>query len=715
MLRRLFLFLVVFLLMAPTARASEAFGPWSAVPGEEGTKAYDPELEPFSSAEQAERLSWACVDESGAAISPTEREQLAQIFRAAADVYDGKFSFGAGAALVSGPANSGTPENGGYRPGKAGMQAFLAQERSLLSNGLWTPYAGRSLQRTGVERGERVRVYPSAQGGWQVSLGEGRGIIGKSQGTKLAGLIPEEPTTPLDLNSDLPEACGLQGASPQGPTLQSQLLNPGDFLLDQVLYVPGKLANAGFEFVQPHAFSYTFWTAHTERGDLITQIPETCKAAGQDSRYLSQAEISEGCDGNRALGWSATAFDNPGEGSWFISAAQVVQWLVSGMYMLILFGAAIAYMLRGHRNSSTRIIQIVPKILLAALLTLFAGVIIGAGITVSNLIVQAIFEFSSSRPVGSLNAIVLQAGHVAGGPDLIQRIVELLVSSAAVFFYFVFVLASLARQIVLVLLVIFAPLAAMTLIVPRWRPHFRTYVRALAVCLVVPIALAAILKVGMSINPLVINPEGAYGSAEGFLGLMLLIATLWMMYKAIRWAVDYARHGDAALQPLRQAGARLLDPRGRSGSEGQSSPDLVPGERASIAGAVRTAGDRVTTAITTVGSQLGSHGALGTPQSAVPTLGSGQEEDPVQRFQSRRRSKGGPRRVSSGVARSWKQGLLSHLKSQEQSAGRKLTRAEIDQARREYERNSGMRMKQNNGIWSMERVSPETGETGEKT
>ena len=711
MLRRLFLVLVLIGFLFPAgARASGDYGPWSAQPGEGGTTAYDPDLQPWATADLAERLSWACVDKSGAAISPSEREYLAGIFTAAADVYDGTFNFGAGAALVSGPAASGAPKNGGYRPGRSGMEAFIADEKNLLERGIWTPYSGRSLQRVGVERGERVRTYPSAQGGWQISLGEGRGIIGKSQGKKLAGMIPAEALTPLDLSSDLPEACGLIAGGPEGPTLQSQLLNPGDFLLDQILYVPGKLAASGFEFVQPHAFSYTFWTPHTERGDLMWQIPESCKPAGQDSRYLSRAEISDSCAGGESLGWSQTAFDNPGKGSWFIAAAQILQWLVSGMYMVILFGAAVVYMFRGRASSSIQIMQIVPRILLSVLLTLFAGVIIGAGVSASNLIVQAIFDFSGSRPIGSLNTIVLQAGHVVGGPDLIQRLVELLTSAAAVFFYFVFVLASLARQIMLVLLVILAPIAAMTLIVPRWRPHFRTYVRVLAVCLVVPVALAAILKVGMSINPLLINPEGAYGSTEGFLGLLLMIVTLWLMYKSIRWAVDYARHGDSALQPLRDAGSRLLDPAGsRRDGEKANSPDLVPGERASIAGAVRTAGDRVSTAISTVGSQLGSHGAMGTvsPAQAQGAIGPGSGGGSLEQFQNRRRTDTGTRRVSASVAKSWKQGLLQHLKAQETASGRKLTRAEIDRARRQYEQSSGMRMKQRNGVWTMERVAVE--------
>jgi hypothetical protein len=652
-------------------------------------------------------MSWACVDKSGTAISATDREYLAQIFTAAADVYSGNFQFGAGAALVTGAGSSGAPENGGYRAGRSGMEVFIADEKKLLRQGLWTPYAGRSLQRRGVEGGENVRTYPAARAGWQVALGEGQGMIKKRQGIRLAQLIPSSASTPLGLSAEMPEACGMLIAGTDEPTLQSQLLHPGDFLLDQVLYVPGKLANASFEFIQPHAFSYTFWTPHTERGDLMWQIPESCQTNGQGSTYLSQSEISDACDGTQSLGWSESAFDNPGQGSWFISAAQVIQWLVSGMYLLILFASAIVYMFRGHRGQSLNILRLVPRILLSVLLTLFAGVLIGAGISVSNMAVQAIFEFSNSKPLGSLNAIILHSGHVVGGPDLIQRLVELLVSAAAVFFYFVFVLASLARQVLLVALVITAPLAAMCLIVPRWRKHFSTYLRVLAICLVVPIALAGILKVGMSINPLLINPEGAYGSTEGFLGLLLIIVTLWMMYKAIRWGVDYARFGQAALQPLRDAGNRLLDPSSAAQIGGSDKPggDLVPGERASLAGAVRTAGDRVSTAISTVGSQIGAG-----PVALPAPSGVGTEDERLHRFQSRRKLQSrssGVKRVSAETARSWKSGLVEHLRAEQKAAGRKLTREEIQQARRGYEQSSGMKMRQKNGIWFMETVDPE--------
>jgi hypothetical protein len=474
------------------------------------------------------------------------------------------------------------------------------------------------------------------------------------------------------------------------PTLQTQLLRPGDFLIDQVLYVPGRIAAAGFEFVQPYAFSYTFWTPHTERADLLWDVPQDCR---QQPGFLDRRERADGCVRGEALGWTASGYKERGERSWFVAAAQILQWLISGTYMLILFSAAVVYMFRGHRYQHMHVLRILPRILLSVVLTLFAGVILGAAISLSNMAVGMIFEWNTSRPLGSLNTILLQSGNITGGPDLVQRLVELGTSVAAVFFYIVFILFSLARQIALVGLVILAPLAAMTLIVPRWRVYFKTYARIFAVCLLVPVALAFVLKIGMSINPLVVDPEGAYGNPEGFLGLLLLMVTFWIMYRVIRFAFEYAKTGGPVVRPLLDAGRRLARGEIEPPSSDRPAAPLVPADREALA---PHAGAMVASTATSAPVALPAT----TPEKKT-SVSEKLRKEPAGRDR---------KRISAAAARKWRGGLRSYLKRCQTKIGRKLSREEIEQATQKYKERVGD-LQHEKGSWYLARLQPGEGET----
>lgn len=680
----LVLFLLLLLPTSASAETAGEYGPWSAGPGAAGTTAYDPTLEPWSSPDLKEKISWACIDSRGRAISPADRELLSQIYLAGADVYAGRMSFGAGAVLGGTP--SAAPPNGGYPQGERGMQAFVRNEKSLLRRGLWTPYSARALLRKDGRGG--AKIYRAATPGWQIFLGESGSSVRPRQGKKVAALLNDRAKTPLSLSEKLPEACGMQIGGLDQPTLQTQLLRPGDFLIDQVLYVPGRLAASSFEFVQPYAFSYTFWTPHTERADLLWDAPEDCR---QDPGFLDRRERADGCVRGEALGWTASGYEDRGERSWFIVAAQILQWLISGTYMLILFSAAIVYMFRGHRYQHMHVLRILPRIILSIILTLFAGVILGAAISLSNMAVGTIFEWNATRPLGSLNSILLQAGNITGGPDLVQRLVELGTSVAAVFFYIVFILFSLARQIALVGLVILAPLAAMTLIVPRWRVYFRTYVRIFAVCLIVPVALAFVLKIGMSINPLVLDPEGAYGNPEGFLGLLLLLVTFWIMYRVIRFSFEYAKTGGPLLQPLLDAGRRLA--RGEISSPGEGvGGALVPANREALA------------ATGTL--------AAATALPAAPPAPAREKETTVSERLRKNPGNRDRKRISAGAARKWRSGLKAYLERCQEKAGRKLNREEMEQATEKYRERVGD-LNHEGGSWYLSRLDPGSPEGGE--
>jgi hypothetical protein len=646
-----------------------------------GSQMYDPEMEPLVPREFSEASAYLCVDEKGNSLSLAEQEIFSQISLAAADVFDGTFSFGQGALLSAGDDTSAIPENGGYISGRGGMQNFLRDERALLLRGWWTPYDGRSLLRESAEAGEGIKSYENKAKGWLTTIGSGRPLPRKS-GLNITKVLPTNAKHPLALSSNLPEACGLQVPDPKQPSLQTQLQRPGDYLIDQVLYVPGKLAYSTQEFLQPHAFRYTFWTPHTERGDLMWEVPTSCVPKGD--KYFSTAERKGACEAYTPLGYSDNLVSNSKENSWFLAAAKTLQWLVSGTYFLILFASALLYMFRGSTTSIGGILQIVPRIFLAMIFTLLAGFFMGSLISLSNHLVQLVFSFDSSPAVGSLNTFLLQAGNIVGGPDIIQRLVSLLVGIFTVFFFAVFLLASLLRQILLVALIILAPLAALAFIVPSWKRYFSFYWRTLAACLLLPVILALVLKIGVSINPLLLRPEAAYGEIQGFLGILLVLVTLWLMYRFIRFSYEFALRGSSALQ--------LDEMRSLLGSEKKSlergGAELTPLKEAP-APALPLASER---AKSLPGEEKKR---LIEGEKATPTHSASQST--WSSFQNKKKER---KRLSNAAAKRYKEGLLQFLHRMRKGE-KPLTPEEQKKAIEAYAKHKGGYLEKHNGSWHL--------------
>lgn len=672
------LFGALFLLLPASSLASTE-ADWT-LQGSENI--YDPELKTLVPEEVAEASVFNCTDENGNSLDLNEQEILSQISLASADIFDGTFSFGQGALLSAGEDESAVPANGGYPSGASGMQKFLSTEARLLATGRWTPYDGRALLRTTAEAGEDIKSYSNPSAGWRTALGSAEPLE-RGSGQKVALFLPLSAQHPLEISGSLPEACALQAPEPDQPSLQTQLERPGDYLIDQILYVPGKLAYSSQEFLQPHAFRYTFWTPHTERGDLMWEVPTSCVPEGD--KYFSRTERNEACQNLEPLGYSDNFTEIQENNSWFLAAAQTLQWLVSGTYFLILFASVLIYMFRGSRMSTISILRLIPRILLAMLVTLMAGFFLGSLISLSNNVVELIFDFNSAPAVGSLNAFLLQSGNIVGGPDIIQRLVSLLVGIATVFFFAVFLLASLLRQILLVAVVILAPLAALTLIVPSWKKYFSFYWRTAAACLLMPVLLALVLKIGMSINPLLLRPEAAYGEIQGFLGLMLVLVTLWFMYRLIRLSFSFALRGSSALE-LDEMRALLQSGRENAATlERPKKNELAPAPGPAL---TALAGAGVAQSLPRDQHLAGR--ADSNSKAQVP-------ENPWSSFQNKQKAR---RRLSNVAARRYKQGLLHFL--QKMRKGEKpLSPEEQRKAIQAYAKHKGGYLEKHKGSWHL--------------
>ena len=214
--------------------------------------------------------------------------------------------------------------------------------------------------------------------------------------------------------------------------------------------------------------------------------------------------------------------------------SQFFQWLISGTYFLIIITAAIIYMFRGNTATNLNVMRLLPRLLVSVLLTIFSTFLIGAVISTGNLLTQTIFglgEGGELKALGFVNSAVLQAGTVGGGAEFTRLLIETLVIVPMSLFMAGMAVLGLVCQLALIILVTLAPLAFFCLLIDSWRVHFARWLRALLTIAFIPVITALIMKLALSINPLVMSPNSAYGTLMGLVGVFMIVATFWVIFR----------------------------------------------------------------------------------------------------------------------------------------------------------------------------------------
>jgi hypothetical protein len=552
-------------LFAPSQAQAVSYGPWFPKPGSGSSGInYQADYEPFNDRNISEVTTFACVMPNGNPIGDKydDKKLLADINRYAAKIYAGDLESG---DFKKSDFDGELPYNMGFSTGAAGMQQWLRiMKQALKEEYVFYPlnenmYLGnpedqeQAYFRTPI--GDVALLWPSKEtinfGFNTRDIEEGNKIENikefKKSRYRLSFLLNDKAKSPLSLNDKLPEGCLITPISPLGGVNIGDLFsgNIGDQALNILLWIPGKLVEELYGLVAPYAFAYTFWTPHSERGDLIWNTPTVCRFGtglgevnGETNRG-SQGSISNFCSNGTPLGFSKAKTDIKNQNSLYLNIARFIQWLVSGFYFLILFTAATLFIFRGNRSNSMNVLHMLPRLVLAVVLTLFSGFIIGAVISFSNLLVQMFFQSNDVSTIGSVNNILQQAGPIVGGGEFLERIINIIASGVALFCFTLFLFTVIVRQIGLIILVIVAPIAFLCLINPSWEANFWKWIRALLAIAVVPALSAMVLKISMSINPLIIDPQGSYGNVQGLLGIIILLATLYAMTKIMKSGRDF--------------------------------------------------------------------------------------------------------------------------------------------------------------------------------
>lgn len=592
---------ITFLLLSPAIANAEEYGMFFPDTGPDGI-GYQADITPFNNGDSAEMINFTCVLPNGQPLGDREQELLGDIMRTGAKIYanqldlgdfrDSKISsttgedeslfedvaervpgvnVGAGAVdLINGSEtgpdlphgydlegwkedfdNDEKYQNLGYDSGVDGMQTYIRQIKTVLIKGEWARSDDTKVRHPDSSH-EPTWVAPGS--GLVFDTGDDeKMMLSKKDQALLAKMLNEDATTPVGIikigKGGIPAGCPFKPfASPDNIDLKDLVSNFGDTF---ALLIPNlllKIVDGVYSKVQPVAFKFTFWTPHSERGDLLWDISETCNPGNQDDISTTgvapnTSSIKTSCEKGVPLGYNKKnlhlekqAQDN----GWFLKVAAFLKWLVSGTYFLLIFVAAGLYMIRGDAVQNLNLMKLIPRLLLSIVLTLMTPFLMGAVITMANTLVMAIFGQDDAAAVGTVNLVFGQSGIVIGGSEFFQRFAQAIIGGFASFCMVMLIITAVMRQVVLVALVVTAPLAVFCLINPAWKNNFMKWLKAfLAVCFI-PLIMALLLKVSMLVNPLIIAPSNAYGTATGLLGLILLCGTLYAMVKLAKSAKDFA-------------------------------------------------------------------------------------------------------------------------------------------------------------------------------
>lgn len=351
-------------------------------------------------------------------------------------------------------------------------------------------------------------------------------------------------TTPSQLLTYVPVGCDMGELDNLGSKknigFSTLLSHPGDFFSALLLYFPGAVAKGSFNMIEPYALAYTFWTPHSERGDLMF-LASGFNCKGRTTGPGAAANCSAS---GQPLGYNTNNYNKAQQGKatpiW-VKLAIFFTWLLSCTYFIILAGGAIIYMSRANHKSTFTIVQMMPRLLLSMILTIFLSFLIGAAITVGNTLVQFLFGMNDVGSIRGIRQVFFAIGNMYSNGDILglggffAGLLEIMLVMIGAFYMVTFVLFALWRQVALIALIILSPFAMFCIIHPRLQVTFGRWLRAFAVILVAPLAMAMILKVGLSINPAVRSynvgntGNGQIVNASTLIGALLLLVTFNFM------------------------------------------------------------------------------------------------------------------------------------------------------------------------------------------
>lgn len=353
--------------------------------------------------------------------------------------------------------------------------------------------------------------------------------------------------------------------SGQEPTLGLLFDDFPLFLVSIQTYSLNKLSEWVYNSVMPPAFKFSFFTPHVERGETFFSV--FGNGGDADNAKVQRVGFDESLTTDKAI-------VKDGDTAVWIKMSLFLRYFLSTFYLLILLVGAVIYMVRGSgfevsARKRRSVLDMIPRMGLSIILLLVGPAVVGGMITVSNLVTQSLFSIDATCTSGSLSDdtstpvykqiaagtyevaqsrcdprsnishIVSQVYHGdtdSNSADAVGLIVQTLTLLAMAVVVLLMVITALIRQAALIVLVALMPVAAFLFIFHRGQEMAIRWMKATIACCLIPVAMAIIVKLGMSVNPL-FGLQSANGSeVMSFLAALVLIGTFWIALKVPRLA-----------------------------------------------------------------------------------------------------------------------------------------------------------------------------------
>ncbi|GAC1458131.1 MAG: hypothetical protein NVSMB8_06460 [Candidatus Limnocylindrales bacterium] len=221
-----------------------------------------------------------------------------------------------------------------------------------------------------------------------------------------------------------------------------------------------------------------------------------------------------------------------------------VRNLADGLFVLAFVAVGVLVMTAGGYDARYTAKVLLPRIAFSAVVANASLAICGGLVDLNNALILGLLGGQSGGLLfGSFAALVVE-GAAAG------TLVAVLVGLAAAVLAVVLLAVSIARGLLLVLLICLGPLALATWALPQTEDLAHLWWRAFSAVLFVQVFQAAVLAISLTF--VVGTPWLPGGTAFG-LGL-LLVVVLYLVYRlpfaALRWAVELPAGGGRPLQTV---------------------------------------------------------------------------------------------------------------------------------------------------------------------
>lgn len=213
------------------------------------------------------------------------------------------------------------------------------------------------------------------------------------------------------------------------------------------------------------------------------------------------------------------------------SAWQVAREVADALYVLAVLAVALLVMSKGAFETSYSIKQLLPRLLLAALLSNTSLAICGGLIRLDNGLVSALVGNSPGTTAWS--GLTDAFSSSSGATDVLLALVAIAAAVLAVLLVVVY----LARDLLLLLLTVLAPLALLTHSLPMLDELARLWWRGYSALLFLQVAHAVLITLGIR---LAANTAWLGTPASGLVNGLVVATLLYLMVKlpfvAYRWA-----------------------------------------------------------------------------------------------------------------------------------------------------------------------------------